>query len=354
MSQSVRTTLSHFSKIAPWIVGPIILIAFLPASKAQQDRDAEIVQQFFPQTLVTEWNSDFKPSADPPAQASDFDHLTVFVRADLDGTGTADYLVAAYSNGVAAVVRVIKEGAVVAEPSLPSMSGAFLGITLIDLDGDGRPEVVVAAGSGTGSAWSSNWIFKWDGRNLNFIGPSEIDSQGNVSTVLGNADFVDLVGDGRLDLVNPPEPDDPSGSYTVFAMVGGIYKPTNLTFDFYDTFVRAKDEPATTTESFSIADPNAAYMMTIVTTKIFKKDDDHNQGRHNHKGDDYSDDRDGGDKQLCTADIYLNGNQIALPRMLNPKAPALRIPISVKSSNSISVTVTGTPESEVTIGIGPN
>jgi len=199
----------------------------VPAIAGQQVGDAALVQQFFPQDLIDEADADFGIGGPAPFQATDF------VAADLNGTGSADFLIAAYTNGFSAVVRVLRRqgtsAMVVAEPKLPLIAGIYPSISLIDVDEDGRPEVVVGLSSARGAV--ADWIFKWDGASLVSIGPMQAELDGNGTTVLGDADFVDLTGSGTLQIVNPPEFNSvPRGSttpatFTVFALNNGVSCP---------------------------------------------------------------------------------------------------------------------------------
>jgi hypothetical protein len=353
------------TKLTPLVVA-CLLLAIVSLAKAQQTGDANLVDQYFPQRLIDESVNDFNTGGPPPFQTSNF------VAADLDGAGTAQYLVAAYTNGFSAVVRVIKKqgatASVVAEPSLPLMGGVDSFVALLDLDGDGRPEVVVTLTSASG--FGGDWIFKWDGRNLNSIGPSEVGADGNVATLLGDAVFVDLSGKGLLDIVNPPEPigrlaDTPSSDpFTVFALSGGTYGSTPKTLNYFETFVRREGAPVTVTRSFSIANSNIAYVMTVA-----KGDDGggrdcdgrdlHSGGRNGddrgrHGGGRDCNDRDHhGDDRLSFAEVYLNGYQVVGPSTFKQQAQVLKIPISVTTSNTLVVTLKSAPGSQLTIGIGP-
>jgi hypothetical protein len=330
MFQSKDNALLHSMRMAQLIAAAVILTTFVSVSEAQQSGDDALVAQFFPRPLIDESVSDFNSGGPPPFQTSNY------VAADLDGTGIAQYLVAAYTNGFSAVARVIKKqgttGSVVAEPPLPLMAGVYPFVDLVDLDGDGRPEVVITLTSAAG--FDADWIFKWDGLNLNSIGPSEVGTDGNTSTILGDADFVDLNGNGILDIINPPEPinlsDAPNTDpFTVFALSGGTYVSTGITFDYYETFARATGAPVAVTRTFSSANPNTAYVMTIAN------------------GDGH------GGNRVSSADVYLNGYQIVGPSAFNQQVSVLKIPISVAASNTLAVTLKSAPGSQLTIGIGP-
>jgi hypothetical protein len=333
------------SKSTNWAAIGLLMAIIISPAKAQQNTEEAIVNQYFPQSLIAESTADFNAGGPPPFQASDF------VVADLDGTEVSNYLVAAYTKGFSAVVRVIKRqgtsGSVVAEPSLPLMGGVYPFVTLVDLEGNGRPAVVVTLTSAAG--FDADWVFNWDGTNLNLIGPSQVGADRNAATLLGDAAFVDLNGNGILDIVNPPEPIGLSTGafnsepFTVFALSGGTYVPTSVAFNFFETFARAKGEPATITKSFSTANPGAAYVMTIATGDVVRT------GR-------YHDDhwRHDGRERIEAAEIWLNGVEVVHLSDFEQIPRVLKVPVSLDSSNTISVRLFGTPGAQLTIGIGPS
>src|SRR6516164_7173193 len=128
------------------------------SATAQPASDAALVEQFFPQSLVDESAADFAGGGPEPSRFSDF------VAADLNATGVPEFLVAAYTNGFGAVVRVLKKqggsAVLVAELRL-NLGGFFPTVSLIDLDNDRPPEVVVEFSGATGAM--IDWIFKWNG-----------------------------------------------------------------------------------------------------------------------------------------------------------------------------------------------
>jgi hypothetical protein len=81
----------------------LVLLIVPLAAQAQQLTDQQIVDQFFPQWLSDDSVQDFNGGGPAPTRFS------AFVAADLDGTGNANYLAAAYSNGTAGAVVIIQK-----------------------------------------------------------------------------------------------------------------------------------------------------------------------------------------------------------------------------------------------------
>ena len=104
-----------------------ILLALLVVAPATDDA---IVRQFFPAKLTAEIDPDH------PVQKVDY------ARADLDGTGRNDYIVAVYYNGMHDVLRVS-----LISPARRDhrgrIAGTLLGSSIVmDTDGDGVPEIL--------------------------------------------------------------------------------------------------------------------------------------------------------------------------------------------------------------------
>src|SRR6202008_1190202 len=120
-------------------------VAFATLALAQDRDDTALVNRFFPQRLIDDSINNFRAGGPSPFRACDF------VVADLDGKGVNQYLVAAYTNGFSAVVRVIRKSTatVVDEPPFVLMLGIFPRVRLIDLEGNGRADVVVTLSSAT-------------------------------------------------------------------------------------------------------------------------------------------------------------------------------------------------------------
>ena len=122
------------------------------------------------------------------------------------------------------------------------------------------------------------------------------------------------------------------GFYSEAASATRRCTQTSITFNYFGTFVRAKGEPATITKSFSTANPNTAYVMTIATG-----------ARDRSKRDDQDRRRDDQDRERDDQDDHgwEYGSRVVAPSAFNQKATALKIPISVTSSNTISVRLLG-------------
>jgi len=152
-----------------------------------------------------------------------------------------------------------------------TLGGDWPRVILKDLDKDGRPEAIISFASNRGSR--EVWIFKWTGTSLNRISPVRQDQFGNKITLLSDPDFIDLDGDGKFEVVQskrsgPYAPDEtlpiPPEAYEIFKFDGQQF--VSLPTEFYreDSFVRRKGAPVSETVTFSVVSPNALHTMTII------------------------------------------------------------------------------------------
>jgi len=142
-----------------------------------------------------------------------------------------DQLIAAYSNGDDGVVRayaVTRSGALnlLAESAPRGMGGGDCEVNLLDIDGDGRPEVIVSFGSVRGN--SMDWVFQWTGNALVNSGPTVMMAGGIGATDLTNTTFIDILGDGTKQAISigesPPPPDgSPPLPDKLFRYVNGAF-----------------------------------------------------------------------------------------------------------------------------------
>jgi hypothetical protein len=266
--------------------------------------------------------------------------------ADLNAAGRKDFLVAVYNVYAKLALRVLRTGggfvALAAEPDKYVMGGIFPKIALIDVDHSGHPAIVVSATQGHGE--TTRCFLKWDGNSLQPFGTWEKGtSAGDAGwsySLLNNAYFLDLDGDGILEIVNPPEfeprhPDGENGSekprkYEVYKIGDAGYEPVAF-FEGFSQFpgglpggparVQAEDFPA--------SQPGATYVITIAN----------GDGR--------------GVPPVASAEIRLNGELLAGAEKVNRNSRYLTLPVTVKATNRIEVLVTGQEGSALYIGVGP-
>ncbi|MGH9890610.1 MAG: FG-GAP repeat domain-containing protein [bacterium] len=141
-----------------------------------------------------------------------------FRRADLDGTGEFDFIIAAYTTFVGGTLRVLRERdgqlEVVADLDADiDVGGSNFEIDLADVDNDGRPEVLTR-GHGAAIHYTLA-VFGWTGSTLRLLTEA-------IDTV--DAELEDVDGDGRLEIVTPPECDNKNencvGEYRVYRFNG--------------------------------------------------------------------------------------------------------------------------------------
>lgn len=287
-------------------------------AQSRTQTDDDIVRQFYPERLTEESNADFYEGGPAPFQAYDF------AVADLEGTGSDDVIIAAYTNGFSGAVRVLRKqgggASLIDEPDLPLLGGVFPYVEPLDLDGDGAPEIVVSLSSARGR--EADWLFKWSGRGLRLIGPSTADEYGDVSTVLGEAVFVDVSGDGVLEIINPPE-EDPSGPFEVFDLDGNRLKPIN----FVGTYLRGAGKPTESVEIFPAS--RGDYLLKIINGDAK------------------------GDHRVSSAVVRLNGRVVVGPNELSQNVSEISVRVSLQRSNTLGVELRSAPESEITLIVEP-
>jgi hypothetical protein len=305
----------------------LLLPVGLPRPAAAQEPTPEqIVAQFFPQRLITESEDDHAAGGPLPFQASDFEVV------DLQGDGSA-FIVAAYTNGFSGVVRALRKvGAdwqVADEPDLPRLGGVFPSLSLVEIDADGPPEVLVSLSSARGP--SADWVFDWDGSHLRPVNPTVADDDGEIDTALSDADLLDLDGDGRAEMINPtgsgPVAEDEVepigfGDYEVFAFDGERYVPAG-NVSYFGTATRQTGAPVTERIRFTVQPPGA-YRLHIVNGTA------------------------SGDHRVSSAVIRLNGDQVAGPGQFNQNVAHLDIAVSLQEENLLEIELRGRPGGRLT------
>jgi hypothetical protein len=171
--------------VAASALGPLLVAA------QHADPAATIVDRFFPQSLV-----------DGGSEAGPFLQQQCFAVVDSDQSGAPRTIVAAYTDGTNGIVRVLRHAttgfAVVAEPTGLDFTGFACSVSLLDVDGDRVKEAHVSFRAESGS---SDWVFRWNGKELVNLTPvTPADYDGRLRTDLRHAQFVDLDSDGIMEI----------------------------------------------------------------------------------------------------------------------------------------------------------
>jgi hypothetical protein len=277
------------------------------------------------------------PSADEnlalqfyPPQLGPYGHkLYDFGRADLDGTGRSDYLVAVYCGNPPGIVRVLKvsgeTATLMSEIAPETMGGHFPNLRLVDLDGDGRPEIVASFATIGGGA--TTWIFKWSGGALTPFGPTVTTGRRRlVHSVLGSVEFFDLDGDGIREIVEHDRivreshvwKFSSNGKYTV--------QPSRISY--VNRFERHTGDP----ELFTGVFPAASGQKLEVTVVRGDANDEH---------------------APVTGDLFVNGHRLFGPEDFQKTTRVLRATITAKDLNEVESTLEGKPGSAITVSIVP-
>jgi len=297
----------------PWV------LLHLWAAGAAAQTDSQVVEAFFPQRLLEESRRDYQQGGPLPFRTS------AFVVTDFDNTGS--FIIAAYSNGFSGVIRVLKRvhgtASLVDEPDLAALGGVFPKVQLLDFDGDGRFEVVVSYTSARGP--TADWVLRWDGTKLRLFGPAGRDALGVTDTPLSNADFLDIDGDGILEILNPAGADSGARAWQVYRLADRTYVASASLYYvgyFYPP-------PAVATDSFAVASPGPGFLLTVING-----------------------DRDGGNR-VRAGTIRLNGRAVVTPEDLDQRVRTVLRRVSASGVNQIAVTLAGDAGSHVLVTVSP-
>ena len=169
--------------------------------------------------------------------------------------GGANLVVAAYSNGHVGAVALMDRGAdrsTSLQVIRDHQTGERPRVHAVDLDADGKPEVVITFGLGPRGG-SETWIYRVQQRRLVSIGA--VDDDGH--TLLGYPSILDLHGDGVMDLIDDANVGesrrDPVIVHEHYALRNGVYVALEPV-DFYEIFWGGPTAPPkTATREFSVA-----------------------------------------------------------------------------------------------------
>lgn len=160
-----------------------------PAFAQAQDVQA-IVDQFYPTAALV-----------PDDQAA---RRSCFAVLQVDAEGEAVTIVAGYTDLWMAAVRILtRTGAVGYEvasetPPNATLMGTACGITLVDVNSDGQPEIYLELSSHKGS---NAWIYRWANSKLSNLTPTYVAGPAMLSQLGSSTRLVDLNHDGLLEIV---------------------------------------------------------------------------------------------------------------------------------------------------------
>lgn len=292
-----------------------MLVISVRLGLAQTSTDA-IVRQFYPQSLVQE------------VDRQDLLRLYTFQPADLDGTGHADYLVCVYFNGFNDVLRVLRVkdgvGSVVTDATvLPRIGGHLGSVTLVDLDGDGKPEILLNI---PGPRSSENWILKWSNGQLSLIpGTTKADSRGRPRTLLTSVELLDIDGDGLPEILSNTAGEARKPVTDVYKYVNGICVRLPE-FVFRWRVARTTGEQDEYDTTFLVAAPGD-YVLRVVN----------------------GDSR--GSNQVTSGEIDLNDDTVVAKSELKKQNRLITVPVKLDAENEIYIALRGTPGGEITVSV---
>ena len=286
-----------------------ILLALLPMCARASDET--IASSFYPQSLMDQTSA---------SGAGVRSWATVRV--------APFSLVIAYSNGVSGVVRLVhtdgNSASLVSERT--GIDGAAPAITALDLTNDQVPEVLASYRTGRRGE-RTTYIYGWTSTALT---PLLTDDNGHDAGVV-NASFLDVDGDGTLEIVEPRSSagDDavsgqPDNTFDVYKYANGHFTTSPGTLSYAGVFQRATGAPKAREEQFTAT--AGSYMFRIING-------------------------DANGNRVDSAEVRLNGAVIFGPSQFKNGIKVLSAPVTLASTNTISVEVRSAPKSILTVTI---
>ena len=298
----------------------ILFLALACAVPVLAQTDREAVESFYPPSLLDDYYANVQESAAEPFRG------VAYASADLAGSGHADYVVAAYTNGFAAAIRVLRRDgnglALAADPQVAA-TGGLPHVEAVNLDATGGDEIVATFGAATGN--ESVWVFRWDGTSLQSVGPVVRDGDGTPRSTLVNAGWLDLDGDGVMEIYAPrvilpiAEGAAVHQAFDVYRWNGQSFVASGPAVSYVRQFFRGTGKPETVGDSFSAAAGN--HVLRIVN----------------------------GPRRVSSAVVTLNGSVVAGPQSFGQQVGVIEIPVVLREENQLSVELRGAPGGSLTL-----
>jgi len=263
---------------------------------------------------------------------SAFSRKFCFVVYESLADGNPGTIIAAYTDGIGGTIRVIRgqgdgKYGVVFEPTEFSFGGGPCEMGLVDLDADGRKEIMVSFANYR--IFTADWYFRWDGVQLINLGPTH--GTAPLFTAFNTTGHLDLDHDGTLEIMSPADAslqrDEegfiPNAPIHVYKLSGGVYIFDRTLVD-YGFFVRETGKPRTEEIAVNLTEaPTGSYVLKVINGKA------------------------GGSRRVSSARIVLNGVEILSPNNFSQQVEFLTIPVTLVRHNIIEVTLAGTPLGEI-------
>lgn len=300
-----------------------ILLSVLTASGQKvEGGPTQIVDHFYPQKML-----DLKSAQNVGSRRECFavyDRLT---------DGTPKTIMAGYGSGFDGAIAVIQlqpsgNYQVVYEPSGLAMDGASCSVKVVDVTGDGVPEVWYRFG---GQRGDGNWVFKWDGTQLTNIGPTAENSRVGTWSNISNGSLVDLYHDGTLQIYSS------EWQWSANDLIGGpdyLYRYSNGSFHpdmaalMHSVFYGSQGKTEQETEDFEPTNRSTGpYLLKITNGDL------------------------GGANRVSRAHILVNGKEIFGPNDFNSQIEFLTATLTnvQRGDNTLSVELDSDPGSHLTV-----
>jgi hypothetical protein len=287
-------------------------------TSGQEPTVASIVEQFYPGSL------------DLPAGIGA--RHQCFAVYDADASGAPQTIVAAYTNGAEARIRVLRAKAgtfdVVAEPQAGlDLSGVWCDVSLEDVDADGRKDIRVDFSVNRDTV---SWLFRWDEKQLWNLTPT-IDTAitGYQMSSFVNGDLADTDNDGTKEIYVQPEhprfPDEPVLPAMLYRLSGNRYVEAMRLVGMWK-FMSQTGTSETSTVSVTV--PQAArgpYTLRVV----------------NGLPD--------GTARATGAQVWINGKETLSPTAFGNNVGVIERGVTLLPQNELAVRLAGQPSSEIEI-----